>query len=56
MVRLRKDDIEREVFSTRVNPESIKKLKYLAVDTKRPLYSLLEEAIDLLVKKHRKGK
>jgi predicted transcriptional regulator len=45
---------QRDVFSTRVNPESIQKLKHLAVDLKRPLYSILEEAIELILKKHKK--
>jgi predicted transcriptional regulator len=45
---------QKDVFSTRVNPESIKKLKHLAVDLKRPLYSVLEETIELVLKKHKK--
>lgn len=45
---------QRDVFSTRVNSESIQKLKHLAVDLKRPLYSVLEEAIELIIKKHKK--
>jgi len=49
-----KNDIKREVFSTRVDPESIKELKHLAVDLKRPLYTLLEEAIALLIMKYKR--
>jgi len=54
MVRPKKEGIQREVFSTRIAPESIKQLKYLSVDLKKPLYFLLEEAIELLLKKYKK--
>lgn len=54
MVKIKEDDIQREVFSTRVNPEKIKKIKYLSVDLNRPVYSLVEEALELLLKKYKK--
>ena len=44
----------KKVFSTRVNEDRIKELKYLAVDTDKSLGSLLEEAIQDLVKKYGK--
>jgi predicted transcriptional regulator len=47
-----KGKIERAVFSTRLNPEHIKKLKYLAVDVNRSLNDLIEEAIEDLLKKY----
>jgi len=44
----------KKIFSTRVDEDRIKELKHLAVDTDRSLGSLLEEAIQELVKKYRK--
>ena len=44
----------KKIFSTRVDKDRIKELKHLAVDTDRSLGSLLEEAIQQLVKKYRK--
>jgi len=47
----------KKVFSTRVNENSIKDLKHLAVDTGKSLGLLLEEAIqDLLEKYAKQGK
>jgi predicted transcriptional regulator len=43
----------KKIFSTRVDQDKIKDLKHLAVDTDRSLGSLLEEAIQELVKKYR---
>ncbi len=45
---------ERKVFSTRLDQDLIKKLKYLAVDEGRALNDLLEEAIQALLKKYKK--
>ena len=47
---MRKQEVKREVFSTRVDPAVIKKLKHLAVDEKKTLNVLLEEAIGMLLK------
>lgn len=47
-----KSAIERAVFSTRMNPEHIKKLKHLAVDLNQSLNALIEEAIDDLLNKY----
>jgi len=44
----------KKIFSTRVDEDRIKALKHLAVDTDRSLGSLLEEAIQELIKKYRK--
>ena len=41
---------DREVFSTRIDPEKIEKLKHLAIKKNRRLNDLLEMAIDLLLK------
>jgi hypothetical protein len=46
---MKKSEVNREVFSTRVNPIAIRKLKYLSADEKKPLNVLLEEAIQLLL-------
>ncbi|MCG6971833.1 MAG: hypothetical protein LJE66_01685 [Desulfobacterales bacterium] len=45
---------KKKVFSTRVDEDRIKDLKYLAVDTDKSLGDLLEEAIQDLVKKYKK--
>ena len=45
---------KREVFSTRLNAELIKKLKYLAVEENKKLNALLEEAIELLLDEHKR--
>ena len=44
----------KKIFSTRVDEDRIKELKHLAVDTDRSLGSLLEEAIQELIKKYEK--
>ena len=43
---------EKRIFSTRVDEDRIKDLKHLAVDTRKSLGTLLEEAIQDLVKKY----
>jgi len=45
---------EKKTFSTWVDEDKIKRLKYLAVDTGKSLGALLAEAIDLLEKKYKK--
>ena len=44
----------RKNITSSIEIELIKKLKYLAVDTERPLNNLLEEAIRDLLKKYEK--
>ncbi len=46
-------DVKREVFSTRINPDLLKRLKHLAVDEKRSLNDLLEEAITMLLEQRK---
>jgi predicted transcriptional regulator len=45
---------ERKIFSTRVDEDSVRELKHLAVDESRSMGSLLEEAIEDLLKKYDK--
>jgi predicted transcriptional regulator len=45
---------QKKPFSTRVDEDSIKDLKHLAVDTGRSLGDLLEEAIKDIVRKYEK--
>ena len=54
MVKSR-DDIERESYSVRLNPELIRQLKHVAVDEKKSMSQLIEEAIALLLQKHKKA-
>jgi hypothetical protein len=49
MMTEKKKPAMREVFSTRVDPELIKQLKHLAVDEKKAINELLEEAIRMLL-------
>ncbi|KWT92163.1 MAG: hypothetical protein H7843_10245 [Nitrospirota bacterium] len=53
-----RDGVQRETFSTRLNPELLKKLKYLAVGEGKKLNELIEEAVVLLLDdyKRRKGR
>ena len=43
----------RKNITSSIETELIKKLKYLAADTERPLNDLLEEAIQDLLKKYK---
>jgi predicted transcriptional regulator len=45
---------QKQVFSTRIDDDLVKKLKHLAVDERKSLGSLLEEAIQELLKKYEK--
>ena len=56
---LRKDVIitpmgKKKLFSTRIDDDRLKELKHLAVDTDKSLGTLLEEAIQDIVKKYEK--
>ena len=46
--------MERKVITSSIQKDLIKKIKYLAADTDRPLNSLLEEAIQDQLKKYEK--
>lgn len=50
-----KSGTQREVFSTRINPDILKQIKYLSVDLNKPVNSLLEEAMTLLLQKYKKA-
>ena len=45
---------KKKIFSTRIDDDRIKELKHLAVDTDKSLGTLLEEAIQDIVKKYEK--
>ena len=47
---------ERRTYLVRLMPGVMKKLRFLAVESERPVSELLEEAIDDLLKKHFPGK
>ena len=47
---------KKKTFSTRVDAERLKALKHLAVDEDKSIGTLLEEAIEDLVKKYEKAK
>lgn len=47
-----KDDIIRETYSVRLNPELILKVKHIAVDEKKTVSQVIEEGIELLLKKY----
>ncbi|HVN22324.1 MAG TPA: hypothetical protein VMT71_00015 [Syntrophorhabdales bacterium] len=51
----KRGDVQREVYTTRLAPDLIKKLKHLAVDESKAANELLEEAIRLLLS-NRKAK
>ena len=45
---------EKKMFATRLSKETIKKLKILSAHQEKPINQLLEEAIELLLKKYKK--
>ena len=45
---------KKKTFSTRINEDSLKALKHLAVDLDKSLGVLLEEAIEDLLKKYKR--
>ena len=45
----------RRILTTSIENELIKKIKHLAVDLEKPINSLLEEAIQDLLKKYENG-
>lgn len=47
---------DRRTYSVRLQPEIMKKLRFLAVESEKPVSELLEEAIVDLVAKHSKGR
>ena len=49
-----KDDIQRISYSVRVDPDLIKDLKHIAVDENKPVSTLIEEGIKLVIKKYKK--
>jgi len=46
----------KKTFSTRIDAERLKALKHLAVDEDKSIGTLLEEAIDDLIRKYEKNK
>jgi len=46
--------MDRKMFTTRIESDLIRRLKYLSADTERNLNDLLEEAIQILLKKYEK--
>ncbi|MCG6551362.1 MAG: ribbon-helix-helix domain-containing protein [Candidatus Magnetominusculus sp. LBB02] len=53
-----RDLVQRDTFSTRLNPELLKKLKYLSIEEGKKLNELIEEAVTMLLDdyKRRKGR
>ncbi len=45
---------EKVVFSTRIAPVLLKQLKHLAVDQNKKIGGLVEDALELLLKKHKR--
>lgn len=46
--------MEKKMFTTRIDPEVLKRSKLLAVNLERPLNDLIEEALKDLLKKYEK--
>lgn len=53
MVKAR-DNIKRESYSVRLDPDLIQELKHVAVDEKKPISTLIEEGMRLVLKKYKK--
>jgi len=45
---------DKKMFATRIDPETLKKLKHLSVDTELPISDLIEEALLDMFKKYEK--
>lgn len=45
---------EKKMFTTRIDPDILKRLKHLAVDVEIPISDLTEEALQDLLKKYEK--
>ncbi|MBF0465051.1 MAG: hypothetical protein HQK88_15680 [Nitrospirae bacterium] len=52
----KKEPVVREILSTRVRPELIKKMKFLCVEENKRMNQLFEEAIELLLVEYKKKK
>jgi len=52
---MKKSETKREVFSTRINSELLKKIRHLAVDEHKPLNQLLEESIEMMLQSRKKS-
>ena len=51
---MKKAETKREVFSTRLDAALLRKVRHLAVDLKKPVNQLMEEAMEMLLKKYDK--
>jgi len=51
-----KDATKRKTHSIRLNPDLIRKLKYIALDEERTVGDLVEEGIEMVIAKREKGK
>lgn len=51
-----KTEGKKEVFSTRLDSDLLNKVRHLAVDEHKPINALLEEGLELLLKKHGRDK
>lgn len=49
-----KDNVKRESYSVRIDPDLIQELKHLAVDEKKPISTLIEEGVRLVIKKYKR--
>lgn len=56
MGRVKKDNIERVLISTRIDRSLVKPLKQIALDGDRDLYMVIEEAIKDYIQKKQRGK
>jgi len=53
---MKKSEPTKEVFSTRLDSDLLNRVRHLAVDERKPINALLEEGLELLLKKYGKGK
>ncbi len=49
---MKKDEDKKVVFSTRIRNSRLKVLKHISVDAEKSLGALIEEGIDLILKKY----
>jgi len=49
-----KDTIKRASYSVRLDPDLVQELKHVAVDERRPISTLIEEGIRLILNRYKK--
>lgn len=55
-MKKKKETVEKKLTGVRLDPELLKRIKHLAIDREKSLNSIVEEAIEDLLKKYQSKK